>query len=468
MIATSVVNTPGWWIARLVPKLSAQASHCSTLNEYYEGTNGIPIASSKATRESYRRLMAMARLNMAELVVEAVRERMQPVGFRTGASTDELGDTEAWRIWQANSLDADSAIVHRAMLSMGDSFAIVGPVDVDLGAPLITPEDPRQVIIEPDPIRPRRARAAIKVWRDDVADRDRVYLYLPGFVVKASREAKSEEFTLPESFDGGAWDWDVNQPERLPAQLVPVVRFANQMGYGRSRGEYERHISVLNRINYTILSRLEIATLQAFRQRALKGVPSKDADGNEINYDDIFSNDPGAMWLLPAAAEMWESQQVDLGPIRQAIRDDVQDLAAVTRTPLFYLDPAASQGSAEGASLSREGLIFKTTDRIATTSESWEQVMATAFAFAGDTERANRAAAEVIWAPPERYSLNERAQAAQLAMIGGVPWRTVMRDIWQFSPQQVDRMEAERAADSLMSPITAPTQQPVAVDAAPV
>jgi hypothetical protein len=56
--------------------------------------------------------------------------------------------------------------------------------------------------------------------------------------------------------------------------------------------------------------------------------------------------------------------QVDLGPVRQAIRDDVQDLAAVTRTPLFYLTPDAANGSAEGASLAREGLVFKTEDRI--------------------------------------------------------------------------------------------------------
>src|SRR5690606_14672608 len=154
---------------------------------------------------------------------------------------------------------------------------------------------------------------------------------------------------------------------------------------GVGRGEFERHLAILDRINYTILSRLEIATLQAFRQRAIKGdLPRKDAQGNLIDYDDIFSADPGALWMVPATADIWESGQVDLGPIRSAVRDDVQDLAAVTRTPLFYLTPEATNGSAEGASLAREGLVFKAADRLAETTAPWARVMQLAFLFEGD------------------------------------------------------------------------------------
>src|SRR5690606_20210495 len=106
--------------------------------------------------------------------------------------------------------------------------------------------------------------------------------------------------------------------------------------------------------------------------------------------------------------EIWESQQVDIGPILNSVRHDVQDLAAVTRTPLFYLTPDATDGSAEGASLAREGLIFKTRDRLSQAGESWEQVMALAFLFAGDRERASVVDMETIWLPPERHSLAER------------------------------------------------------------
>lgn len=453
-------NSPGWWLNRLIIRLGDRQARYDLLEDYYTGQASVPVNSTKAVRLAYQRLMRLAGTNFAELVVEAVRERMVVTGFRTGADSDELGDKEAWRIWQANSLDADALLVHRSSLAMSAACVIVGGPDDDIGAPLITPEDPREVIVEHDPIKRRRARAALKVFTDDVEGVQLAYLYLPGAVVRAAREKPAVGAS---TLDWSGWEW-VSGLELLPAPVVPVVAFPNRStmtdrrdGQGRSWGEFEAHLSILDRINYTILNRLEIATLQAFRQRAVKGVPTHDDQGNEIDYDDIFAADPGALWLMPETAELWESGQVDLGPVRQAIRDDVQDLAAVTRTPLFYLTPDATNGSAEGASLAREGLVFKTADRIVQASESWEQVMALAFLFAGDETRASRGDMEALWAPPERFSLAERYDAASKAATAGVPWRAVMRDVLQFSPQQVDRMEADRATDAFLAgPVAAP------------
>lgn len=457
-------GSPGWWVQRLLRRLADRRDRYDLLERYYVGTPDIPVNTNKAVRQAYQRLMAMARTNYAELIVEAVRERMSVVGFRTGAGDDELGDSEAWRIWQANSLDADSQLVHRTSLVMGDAYVIVGGPDEETGAPLITPEDPRQVIAEYDPVRRRRPVAALKVFSDDVAGADRLYLYLPGAVIRAARPTPVGGSLMLEDMSG--WEWDP-PAEALPAGVVPVVGFPNRSSLdGGTFGEFEPHTAVLDRINYTLLNRLEIATLQAFRQRAVKGVPNVDAQGNDIDYSDIFASDPGAMWLLPDTAELWESGQVDLGPLRQAIRDDVQDLAAASRTPLFYLTPDAANGSAEGASLAREGLVHKTADRIVQASEAWEQVMSLAFLFAGDPTRAQRRDMEAIWAPPERFSLSERYDAASKAQAAGVPWRSVMSSVLQFSPQEVARMEAERAMDAFLSSV--PVEAPAAPQAPPV
>lgn len=447
-IDASETRSPGWWLQRLLKRLGENQERYNRLDAYYRGENGIPAHAHKSVREAYRRLMAMSRTNFAELVVEPVRERMIPVGFRTGADGDELGDKEAWRIWQANALDADSSLVHRASLALSVSHVIVGPVDSDIGAPVITPEDPREVVVECDPIRRRKVIAALKVFADETDGAQYAYLYLPGAVIRAARPLPASG-TMGWDLSGFEWDGPA-QP--LPSNVVPVVPFPNRDSLGGgSVGEFEPHLPILDRINYTVLNRLEIATLQAFRQRAIKGnLPQTDEQGNEIDYDHIFESGPDALWMLPEGAEIWESGGVDLGPVRQAIRDDIQDLAAVTRTPLFYLTPDAANGSAEGASLMREGLIFKTKDRIVQASESWEQVMSIAFRFAGDAERAQRGDMEVLWAPPERLSLSERADAASKAQ--DIPWRTRMSDIWQFSPQQIDRMEAERVTDELLRP----------------
>lgn len=459
MIDVQSPGSPGWWLDRLYRKLSENRARYDMLDAYYKGEAGIPVLASKAARESYQRLMQMARMNFAELVVEAVRERMVPISFRTGAAGDDLGDQVAWDLWQANSLDADSALVHRTALSLGDAYVIVGGVDPEIGAPLITPEDPRQVVTESDPRRRRKTVAGLKVFRDDVQGADMAYLYLPGEVYRAGTRGQPADTP----FNAQAWSWLSDEPDRLPAPVVPVVRFPNRADlYGRGYGEFETHVGLLNRINYTILNRLEIATLQAFRQRAAKNLPNVDENGNQIDYSDVFNMDPGAFWLLPEGAELWESGQVDLSGVRAAIRDDVQDLAAVTRTPLFYLTPEANNGSAEGASLAREGLVFKTGDRIVQTAESWEQVMSLAFTFAGDAERASRRDMQCLFASPERFSLAERFDAATKAQAAGVPWRQVMSDVLQYSPQDIARMEAERASDALLAASLLPTTAPAA------
>jgi len=457
MIETSQPFSPGWWLARLAKRLVDRQDHYNALEDYYDGTAAIPVPATKAVRQSYQRLMAMAGTNYAELVVEAVRERMQPLAFRTGADSDEGGDAEAWRIWQANQLDADSALVHRACLSMGASFVIVGGVDPEIEAPLITVEDPREVVVECDPARRRKVLAGLKLFHDDLLGVHRAYLYLPGVVYQAVEGGRSGGDFFG---DVGSWDW-IGDPQPLLAPVVPVVPFFNQADlYGRPHGEFEPHTAILDRINYTILNRLEIATLQAFKQRAVIGVPNEDEDGNPVDYDDIFASGPDALWVMPAGASLWESGAVDLGPIRQAIRDDVMDLAATTRTPLYYLTPDAANGSAEGASLAREGLVFKVADRIVQAGESWEQVMSLAFTFAGDAQRASRRDMEVVWASPERFSLAEKFDAASKAQAAGVPWRQTMSEVLQFSPQVIDRMAAERASDIFSALAAAPAAPP--------
>lgn len=453
-LTTPAVPNPGtadWWVARLLPRLATQADAADWLDAYYRGEQAIPITSSRAVREAYRRLMAIARTNFAELIVEAVRERMVVNGFRTGADSDPTGDAEAWRMWQANGLDADADMVHRAQLAMRAAYVIVGQ-DPDTGDVVITPEDPRQVVAELDPVQRRRVRAALKVFHDDLYELDRLYLYLPGAVWTASRESSGPvlgvEGPTPVALSTEGWVWDAGTPSAVGVPTVPVVPFLNRPDlFSVPVGQYEFHLPLLDRINYTILSRLEIATLQAFRQRAVKGVPVTDEHGVEIDYEDIFAADPGALWQLPETAEMWESGQVDLGPLRSAIRDDVEHLAAVTRVPVHYLEPVNE--SAQGVEAKREGLLFVVADRLKGAGESWEQVMSLAFALTGDDARASRPDMEILWGDPQRWTLAERADAAAKASAGGLTWRATMERVWQFSPQEIDRMAAERAAETL-------------------
>lgn len=450
-IDITVPGSPGWWIARLSKKLQdrERRNRLSLLNDWFIGEPPLPVGAENA-RDAYKAFQRHARSNFAELVVEAVRERIQPVGVRTSADSDATGDAEAWRIWRRAGLVVESAEVHRTMLALGDAYVIVGPPAEGSTVPVITAEDPRQVATEHDPRQQRRVVAGLKMFRDDVAERDLAYLYLPGRVYVAFREARSSRQTP--LFSAQAWDWDetrggeAGQP--LPAGMMPVVRFRNARGVG----EFETHLDLLARINHMILQRMVIATMQAFRQRAIQGdLPEHDEQGNPIDYNSIFVADPAALWLIPETAKIWESGQVDLTPILSSVRDDVEHLAAVTRTPMHMLAPGGENQSAEGAALSREGLVFKAEDRIARVEDGWAQVMSLAFRWLGDEARADLDTLDVMFAPAERYSLAERYDAGSKAQVAGVPWRTVMTDVLGFAPSEVDRMASERADDLLLA-----------------
>ncbi|MFG3710898.1 phage portal protein [Micromonospora sp. NPDC047730] len=485
-IDVSQRRSPGWWLHRLFNQL-ADRNRRNRLQLLYDfGRGEAPLPDGlEAARESFRIFLKQSRSNFAGLIVSAVSERMTPTGFRTAVDDDETGDADAAALWKRAGMDVRSADLHRMMLTMGEAYVIVGPVDEETGAPVITAEDPRTMVAEPDPRIPWRPLAALKIQHDDVDGVDRAYVYLPGKVYVATRKSRlglagwaptdrsphQVLSSLVLSFDPRTWDWDTErggaEGQTLPHNRMPVVRFVNEDGLG----EFEQHIDLLNRINNVILQRMTITVLQAYKQRAVKGVPLEypaghPKAGQRIDYSQVFSMDPAALWLLPASADIWESGQVDLTGILSAVKDDIQTLAGVSKTPMHSFMPSGANQSAEGAMLQREELVFKVEDRITRTSHPWAWVMSLAFEQLRQVDRADLAKLQVLWRSPHRLSLIERADSASKAT--DIPWRTRMSTIWEFSPGDIDRMAAERADELLFeAQLAAQAAQLAGTDLAP-
>lgn len=461
-INTSEPQSPGWWLLQLTRKLEKRTPRLQDLDDRMRGDGPLPHVNDNV-RKAYRRFQAKSRTNLAEIIVESARDRMTPVGFRTAETeAGQESDPVADRIWNENELPVESSDVHEWFLGLGDAYAIVGEGDGEV--PLITAEDPRQVVSIHDPRRRSRMRAAAKVFHDDEEQRDYAYLYLPGqgdepgTVHVAIRDVRRTSHNHKIRFAAATWMWDGDRggeegeflSERL-GPLLPVVRFRNRRGVG----DFEQHIDLLDRIDHQVLQRMVIATMQAFRQRAVKGeLPKYDEDGNEIDYDKVFEADPGALWEIPAAVELWESGVVDLSPILSAVKDDLRMASAVTKTPLNSLMPEEGAQTAEGASFLREGLLFRVGDRITRATEGWRDVLHRSFLIMDDERGADRGSIEVLWAPPERRSLQEKADASSKAQ--DIPWRSRMIHVWGFTPKQVDQMEVERTQDALLAGIAAP------------
>lgn len=145
---------------------------------------------------------------------------------------------------------------------------------------------------------------------------------------------------------------------------------------------------------------------------------------------------------------MWESSQSSVSEILAPIRDDVKELAAVSRTPLHMFTPDAMTGSAEGASLAREGISFKAEDRIARWAPEAVRVARLLLAYGGKPYDADM---EAMFAPVERLSLSQRMQAGASAKAAGVPSAGIWADVMQMTPETVKRWTSWVAEEQLFS-----------------
>lgn len=465
--------TPDWLLISMLKEISSKKSHYDFLKRYVEGDPPKPATpdSVNDSWEEFDRFRQKSRTNYAELVVGACLDRTGIRGFRTAAAGDEDGDLEAEKLWDANDMDVRSDRTHSDVFAFGKGYLLANPftkrahdfrpwqaisVNDAVGDPVVA------VTVEHNAMQ---ARDYAYLWMREVDDNGvgtgKVYCH----IAVRDRENRIGQGGLFQNevplgtYMSQRWVWW--QTRTTDLENIPVIEFQNRGG----SGEFERHIDVLDRINHMLLQRVVIATMQAFKQRALKGeFPEFDAKGNKIDYDALFPSSPGAMWLIPPESEMWESQQTSIQDILASVKDDVRDLAAVTRTPMTYFSPDAANGSAEGASLQREGYTSKIDDRKARMTGRWRLFMSLMFQINGDTLRSDVTQIEILWTPTEVLSLAERYSAGAQAAGFNLPLKTIMREVLHYTPKQMRAADLEKISAALTQaaalPVNAQTDSP--------
>lgn len=444
-------GSPEWWADRLRSKLrkeragrdwertkdSANPQGQPGLDLLHRYISGEPPLTrvSQGWRETMRPYVRKGRLNVAELVVGSASDRMVPTGWVTSLDNDLDGDAVAAEVAAENDLPVVGADLSRHMLTYRRGHLMLSAPRPGSDIPTITAEDPRFLSVEADQIT-GLARAALKEGVDEWTGKAMWWLFLPGRVHVARQDQRS--------------GLRLEAPQALPSAFrdsVPIFTATNRDDVG----EFERHLDTLDRINDGIFERLIIAKYQAFRQRAVTGLPLKDDHGDEIDYSDVFTADPGALWQMPPGAEMWESQNVDLGPLRMAIKDDLEHLAAVTRTPLHMINPDAASGSAAGAETMREGNTFRIRDRRRRVEGALNRTLSSTLRAMGQEDRARLRGIRTLWEPTEVQSVTSRAAAMRDASQGGVPFEAAAVDFGGFAPADLPRLRAARATDLLFS-----------------
>ncbi|QOP66686.1 portal protein [Gordonia phage Arti] len=459
---------PDWFLVSMLKDILAKRSRFDRLKRYVEGDPPKPETPNNTSQDSWKEFETFrkkSRTNYAGQIIGACVDRTTVQGFRTSQDHDTDGDKVARKLWDDNDMDV------KGDKAMADAYTYgVGMLLADPLTKKAKYFHPWQATVVKDSVDD--PRAALCIEHNPTEGRDYAYLFLrdiDDFGVgkgnvsihiavrdrdnrNAVRNGLFEKEVPVNTYLTQRWTWwkTVDQADFPTLDIIPLVPFDNR----DERGEFENDTDLLDRINHMILQRVVIATMQAFKQRGIKGTfPKYDDKGKEIDYDGMFPADPNALWLLPPDAEIWESGQTSIQDILSAVKDDVRDLASVTRTPMNYFSSDAANQSATGSELANDSYLLKIRDRKARMRGRWVRFMHLMFRINGDEQRANMEKLAVIWMPSDNVSITDRYSAASQAKSLGLSLRTIMREVLNYDPETIEVAELEMISETLKNAI---------------
>lgn len=441
-----MAKTPAEWLPILTQRLDWDLPRIRLLRRYVDGDAPLPEMGANV-RASWQKFQRESRTNWGYLIRESVADRIVPNGIQVGGSIDSPEAKQAQRIWRDNRMDVVFKDAVRYMLDYRIGY-MTGWTDEETDKAIITADSPENMYAATSPLQPWRVRAALKWWRDDDAEKDFAVVWVDGGWQLFSRSSYTNSSRTKLLWRASSGTWEDEGEFVDTGSAPPVVVLRNPDGVG----EFETHLDVINRINRGILQRLVTTAMQAYRQRALKakegtgGLPDKDAQGNDIDWAKVFEPAPGALWDLPPGIDIWESQPTDIRPMLDGSMSDIRHLAAVTRTPVSVLIPDSANQAAAGSEFAKEGLVFKTKDRLSVAKVGAEAALLIGLAIEGvdvaDT-------LEVLFEPAHAVSMAEKYDAAAKAKAAGESWKSIARNILGYSPQQIAQDDLDRAEEQL-------------------
>lgn len=464
-----------WWTARLYSQLMLRNRRTEKFERYYSGEFDTPWLPAEA-QDDFKRIVHMTRSNYMGLVVDAMVERMNLIGFRREGEGDD--DKDLWAIWKGNRISTQhnkgliEAAIHGCFYYMVEPPA---PKRPDL--PRIYVESPTQCIVEHVPGTNRReAAAGLKAWIDEWTGMIYATLYLPDMIIKwqaknpnagnnelavempgEQRLAELMNMWRPRDTEGEAW---VNGN---PLGEVPLIESPNNprlLTGGRS--ELDDLWPVQDRVNKTIADRMITQDYGAFPQKWSTGWPAENEDGSPV--DPLLIGRKRIITTDVVETKFGQFEAAALDPYSAAKREDVIDIASRSRTPPHYLISGLSSQNSTTLKAAESGLVSKVTQRNRDHSDS----AVDAIRLAGSTVRLELGDdIEALWANPEfrtqaetTDSLIKMKQAADMPTI--VVWEK-----WGATPPEIERWkklrdeekEEEMQRATLYDPATALAEQ---------
>lgn len=455
--------SPDWWLLRLGRKLRDRQMQLNCWWDYYSGNPPLP-QGPKGPASVYLDFQRKARTNFLQMVVDASVHRLLAIGVTDAAGKS---DDQAWLWWQQNRMDSRQKKIFRTALSQSESYVMVGPHPKDPRRPLITPEHPREVIVEYDPVTGERI-AALKAFYDDIEGVGKAEVLLPEVIVKYQTSRRSGGRALP----WGPESWDLRRdPEDNPLHEVPVVAFTCAPELGELPvPDFAQGIDIQDRINLSMLNRMTAERYSAFRQKYVTGhkfqtitdpetgLPILDPITGQPQIEQPFRPDPGTLWASTGEkVQFGEFSQTDLIGYLKTHQADILDLLILTHTPAYYYAGDLINVSADTVIALDTNHVAKIGEYQTGFGESLEDMFGLAAKIAG-SER-DFVSSEIRWKDPRQLNPSVVADMATKIKSIGYPLGVVAERMGE-SPQQVKRITTGQAQDAfLAASLAAPQPQ---------
>lgn len=455
-----------WWIDRLSRGLASRLGRYERLTRYYRGTQDNSSLITEDFRESG--LAAIFpngfNANHSRLIVNGTAQRLAILGFRLGG--DVRADSEAARIWRANDMESMSDVALTESLVKGECPVLVEPNPRDPLTPLITPQDPSQVIVWNAPGDRRIRQAALKTWWDEELRRRLYILYLPDRIERwQDRDSGQMDLWLNRLFAITPARWERLGVQGNPLGEVPLVVVPNEpLLAGRPEAEHEAALGQIDHYNRVLMDMAVTSQELAFPQRYGIGVEEEDEEA--ATETPAVTSRQGVRtgrtrWVTTpspdARFDQFEAAQIDnyvkeLAEIRGSI-------AMTTFVPYHFLlsMPSSVAPSGESFTAAEVPLVDKVRGHQRDKGSAWRTVMRLAFMLIDDRTRAlAMAMGQTMWMDPERRTESQHIDAlGKMRQLLGVPEEAVWERI-PAAPEEIARWLAMRAAAPPPAPPGAP------------
>lgn len=359
--------TADQWLVRLLAKKIANYAAQKRLWLYYD--NDQPLAFvAKILHEQGDRFPPLL-VNWSALVVDALEERLDVLGFRD-PEADKVDDRlQQW--WQENNLDELSGEAHTCSMVARESYVMLGPVPAGRETPATTIEYPDQVVVEIDPLT-RQVVAALKVWQSDPAlgHADMATLQIPGKVITYEQGKQVEQ-----TADHG---WAERALTEQTSPLVPVFPMNNRQRRGVGYTELKSLLPVVDAVNQLATNMLAAIEHHALPRRWGIGVDPRDFKDEAGNALKAWQIATGALWAIPPATDddgnplpSAESERpqvgqftgADLTNFHNSIKQVAMIAASLYGLPPHYMGYSSENPASADAIRSSEARLVKRAER---------------------------------------------------------------------------------------------------------